>query len=241
MTLVDVLVTLAVVAVLIGLMTPALGPIRETARRIACQSNERQMGIALLLYAESYNDHLPPSIFVPAPNASATTAPGFNTARPWETMALRAQSATATDWDGLGLLFSESILSSPEVFYCPSHTGEHRFERYATAWVDDTDDTIFGNYQYRAQFGLGYRLPRLSRLHASVALASDGLRTQSDVNHKGGVNILRADMSVSWFADTAGTLTENLPETVDDRGGPSSEDFEDVWETLDTEVGSRRR
>ncbi|MBS1371057.1 MAG: type II secretion system protein [Lentisphaeria bacterium] len=49
-TLVELLVVIAVIAVLAGMLLPALGQSRERARELACLANEKQLGNALAFY-----------------------------------------------------------------------------------------------------------------------------------------------------------------------------------------------
>lgn len=58
-TLIELLTVIAVVAILAGLLIPAVNRVRVTARQTVCASNMRQIGLALHLYANENNGRLP--------------------------------------------------------------------------------------------------------------------------------------------------------------------------------------
>ena len=58
-TLIELLVVVAIIAVLIAILLPSLSKAREQTRRVVCASNLRQMGIAMRMYADDENGHLP--------------------------------------------------------------------------------------------------------------------------------------------------------------------------------------
>lgn len=60
-TLVELLVCIAIIAVLAGLLSSTLARAKSRARTIICLNNIRQMGLSWSLYTHDYDDRIPPN------------------------------------------------------------------------------------------------------------------------------------------------------------------------------------
>ena len=160
-TLVELLLVVGIILVLIGLLLPAVGAARETARGVQCLSNLRQLAAAAHHYAASNDGSYPIGYF----NASS---PGMALAHNWDFTLVRNLSTGVREvrpgllWAGRG---------DGAVHQCPSFDGR-----------SNTLADPFTGYNYNVSY-IGYgdgeavkRPARVSEVRspARTALFGDG-------------------------------------------------------------------
>ncbi len=69
-TLIELMVVIAIIGLVAAMLFPVFGRVREGARRSSCQSNLKQIGMALIQYSQDYDEKQVADWFGPDPGAT---------------------------------------------------------------------------------------------------------------------------------------------------------------------------
>lgn len=131
-SLVEVLVVTALIMTIAGMTMPALGSSLAAAKRVACQSNMRQVAVIVMTYAGDYHDRLPAERNMGAPNSEVSPA--------WF-------ERLPEYIDQVDVSRGRSVFQCPSYTYRPSGKFKNALPK-SYKWNARIDDN-FGNIHYR--------------------------------------------------------------------------------------------
>jgi prepilin-type N-terminal cleavage/methylation domain-containing protein/prepilin-type processing-associated H-X9-DG protein len=173
-TLVELLVVIGIIALLISILLVTLSRAQEKSRQTACLSNLRQLGAALILYANENRGYLP----------------NGNPPKTWD------------DYDGatrVMVILATTHVKGAQVFHCPAdHDPAPAKIVTADPKLLDSARISYDFYSlyWAPEFG-----PLLVKLRGQAPLAWDldgGATSGLFMNHKAGGNVVFADGHAEW-------------------------------------------
>jgi len=201
-TLIELLVVIAIIAILAAILFPVFARARENARRTSCLSNLKQMGLAVMMYVQDYDETYPRN--------------------------QQTKDGDATHYNYWQNLI-QPYTKNEQIFLCPSTTRtsivDGGYGANASIFVQRTSTPIkmasivavantymimdygtwriFGNYP-NAPENLSY-LPGVGDIGVSCSLASAGTGRDDcqSGRHLGGVVVNFADGHAKWLKTNA--------------------------------------
>jgi prepilin-type N-terminal cleavage/methylation domain-containing protein len=131
-TLVELLVVIAIIALLISILAPSLRTVKDIAKEMLCTTNQRAIGQAMVLYAETNR-----GCIMPYRADSAAAVPELPSG-----MCLAFQGGGVVSADGLlpdrrtfGVGYANGVFSPVSIMYCPSAVvGWADYKQYPEPW-----------------------------------------------------------------------------------------------------------
>lgn len=107
-TLIELLIVIAIIAIIAAILFPVFARARENARRASCQSNLKQIGLAIMQYTQDYDEQFPDGelwiVGATLQSCLASQGPLYSTSRSTQ----------------LWMNFILPYTKSTQIFYCPS-------------------------------------------------------------------------------------------------------------------------
>jgi prepilin-type N-terminal cleavage/methylation domain-containing protein/prepilin-type processing-associated H-X9-DG protein len=176
-TLIELLVVIAIIAILASILFPVFARARENARRSSCQSNLKQIGLAMMQYNQDYDERIVPW---QQPIPGYITPGGYN------------------GGEGRWIDFIHPYLKSYQVFNCPSAPSH-------TESTGRVNSPYNGQWTFGLQYGYNYRAWYTVVVNnASAGVPQCTSNCGIDLNTQSGSTFIPANMAA--IEDTAGTL-----------------------------------
>lgn len=184
-TLIELLVVIAIIAILAAILFPVFARAREKARQTSCLSNQKQIGLALMMYVQDYDETYPAYY-----NFGSTVPAG---ARYWNDV---IQPYTK-NW---------------QMFICPSQSTTSYYASYAanyyfvfsnfehdSSWPPEHGDKLSEIKRPAEIIAVAEGTSYITIYDPGVASSSGGYWGLIDARHNEGLNIAFCDGHAKWM------------------------------------------
>jgi len=168
-TLTELLVVLAIVALLAMTLLPALAGVKDKGGRAQCAANLRQIGMASMVYANENNTWLPLCWLDPTGGDSSHGLNVLNevhyTRYVWITSPtsptppypVPTNATPANYFQNLGYLYHAGLAGNGNIFYCPAQSGTNYLgaDSYLPLLTTDASGTVRSSYDYNPRAVIG--------------------------------------------------------------------------------------
>ena len=210
-TLAELLVVISILSMLIMIIAPSVGVVKDIARITVCTNAMKGTAQAINMYADKNDGYLPP--FSPT---AAQDSDRYGPPTPAADLAcIQWNSGNLDHYRGLGLLYRTKFVTNPDFFYCPSRTptDDINSDKYSRGYWPKVWNTYDANaVDANNQTTAGYLLNPLQTNDTDANSIAAGSKTPPPqdraFNRMGATHVLLMDLILKQ--DISGTPTATI-------------------------------
>ena len=167
-TLIELLVVIAIIAILAAILFPVFARARENARRASCQSNMKQLGLAMIQYAQDYDERF-------------VSPWGFGSASSEVSWDVKLNAYTSVK------LLNNTAQSNTLIYECPSDTVARAYTGYGKRSYA-LPELMEGDWAWPNPYSEGVRKGHMLSVFEAPATTFMMVEQQAPVNTLSNIN-----------------------------------------------------